>query len=97
MKFKEYAKALVAALIAGLSSLATLLTSAHDNFSEITSTGWITVIVSTLVAAGAVWGVPNASKPVEDKTSWDDTDDWDDVDEPDAYDEAGTFDDSGSY
>jgi len=55
---KSYAKAVVAALIAGLTAAGTALTD-----ETMTSTEWTVVVVATLVALGAVWGVPNAQDP----------------------------------
>lgn len=56
----KYAKAIVAALIAGLTALGTALTD-----ETVTTAEWTAVAVATLVALGAVWGVPNAPEPTE--------------------------------
>lgn len=49
-----YAKAIVAALIAGLSALATALPDG------VTAAEWVTVAIAGLVALSAVWATPNA-------------------------------------
>lgn len=50
-----YAKAIVAALIAGLTALGTALTDGDLTAAEI-----VGCIVAALVALGAVYGTPNA-------------------------------------
>lgn len=50
----KIAKALVAALTAGLGSLATALA---DN--AVSAEEWSTIALTAVVALGAVWGVPN--------------------------------------
>jgi hypothetical protein len=50
----QYLKAVVGALVAGLGALATALA---DN--AVAPIEWVTVASATLVALGAVWGVPN--------------------------------------
>ena len=52
----QYLKAAVGALIAGLGSAATAVTDGH-----VTAAEWIAIALATLVALGAVWGVPNAA------------------------------------
>ena len=61
MKLNVYAKALIAALVAGLGSLQ--IASADG---KITPAEWIQVASVTVAALGFVWGVPNAptSEPV---------------------------------
>lgn len=54
-----YAKALVAALIAGLAALATALDD-----SQVSAQEWVTAAVALLTALGAVWAVPN--RPVSE-------------------------------
>ena len=52
----QYAKALTAAVVAGLTALGVALA---DN--GVTSQEWITVAVAFLLALGAVYAVPNAN------------------------------------
>jgi hypothetical protein len=52
-----YLKALTAAVIAGLG---TLQVAYADNV--ITNQEWVTIAVTTLVALGGVWAVPNAAR-----------------------------------
>ncbi|HEX7993539.1 MAG TPA: hypothetical protein VF506_06420 [Streptosporangiaceae bacterium] len=54
----RYAKAIVAAGIAGLSVLGTALADGHISAGE-----WVAVASATLAALGLVWGVPNAKPP----------------------------------
>lgn len=49
-----YAKAIVGALVAGLTALSAALAD-----GQVTEGEWIGVAVATLAAAGVVWGVPN--------------------------------------
>ena len=58
MKLNVYAKALIAALVAGLGSLQVASTD-----GKITPAEWIQVASVTVAALGFVWGVPNASDP----------------------------------
>jgi len=50
------AKALLAAVLAGLTALATGLTDDH-----LTAAEWVAAAVATVTAGGAVWRVPNES------------------------------------
>jgi hypothetical protein len=52
-----YAKAVTAALVAGLTALLTALDDGAVSRSE-----WVTVAVAFLGALGAVWAVPNARR-----------------------------------
>ncbi len=52
----QYAKAVVAALISGLGSIATAL---GDNV--ISGQEWVTSVIAFLVALGAVFGIANAT------------------------------------
>jgi hypothetical protein len=61
MSPKEYAKAIIAAILAGLAALATALT---DN--TITPVEWIMVATAVLTAGAAVFGIPNAAPAVDD-------------------------------
>jgi hypothetical protein len=60
----QYLKAIVAALIAGLSSIVTAL---GDN--TISPQEWVTAAIAFLVALGAVWGVPNAKAAMASRTA----------------------------
>jgi hypothetical protein len=50
-----YAKAVTAALVAGLTAL---LTALDDD--AVSSSEWVTVAIATLTGLAAVWAVPNA-------------------------------------
>lgn len=50
------AKAIVAAVIAGLGTLVTALTD-----ETVTASEWATIALATVVALGAVFGIPNRS------------------------------------
>ena len=58
-KLSVYAKAIIAALIAGLGSV-----QVANADGKITMSEWIQVASVTLAALGFVWGVPNASPVV---------------------------------
>ena len=58
MQWKPYAKAIVGALVAGLTALGTAL--ADDT---VTGAEWVGVAVATLGALGIVYAVPN--RPAE--------------------------------
>lgn len=58
----KYLKAIVAALIAGLGSIATAL---GDN--AISAQEWVTAGLAFLVALSAVWAVPNKGRGVADE------------------------------
>ena len=51
---QSYLKAIVAAVVAGLGSLYQALDNGHVSGQE-----WVAAALATLVALGAVWGVPN--------------------------------------
>jgi len=53
-KFAPYAKAVLAAAIAGLGALGTALTDGSVSTAE-----WVAVASAVVVALGVVWGVPN--------------------------------------
>lgn len=57
-----YLKALVAALVAGLSSLSAFLVN-DTALGDITAGQWVAVAIAFLVALGAVFAVPNAPQP----------------------------------
>lgn len=59
---KWTAKALLAALLAGLGVLAGFVTN-NTAISDITVGQWITVAVAALIAFGGVFGVSNGAKP----------------------------------
>ncbi|MET9123029.1 hypothetical protein [Streptomyces sp. NPDC004528] len=54
MKLSRYAKAVVAAVVAGSGSLATAL-----NDGTVTATEAVTVVLAVLGALGITWAVPN--------------------------------------
>jgi hypothetical protein len=54
-----YAKAIIAALVAGLSSVAVALEDGH-----ITAQEGVTAAIATLVALGAVAAIPNKGTPL---------------------------------
>lgn len=56
MQMKEYAKAIVGALLAGLAALATGLAD-----GSMTPVEWVLMASATIAAGGIVFGVPNAS------------------------------------
>lgn len=59
----KYAKAVVGALVAGLTALGTALTpDAGTQAVQVTPAEWVVVTVATLVALGAVWRVPNGTE-----------------------------------
>ncbi len=53
-----YAKAIIAALVAGLGSLATALVDGKS-LGDVTDGQWLAVVLALLVALGAVFAVPN--------------------------------------
>lgn len=55
-------KALVGAIIAGLSVLAGYLVN-DTSLSDITAGQWVAAIIAFLVALAAVWAVPNNQPP----------------------------------
>lgn len=57
-----YLKALVAAIIAGLSALSGLLVN-NTALSDITAGQWVTVAIAFLVGLSAVFAVPNQVPP----------------------------------
>lgn len=52
---KQYAKAILGAVVAGLGAAATALL---DN--TISPVEWVTIASTALTALGAIWAVPNA-------------------------------------
>jgi hypothetical protein len=59
-KLGGIAKALLAALIAGLGSLSAVLVD-NKSLGDVTDGQWVTIVLATLVALAAVYGVPNRS------------------------------------
>jgi hypothetical protein len=51
----KYAKALVAAVLAGLTAIGTGLTD-----DVLTQAEWVAAAIAFVGAGGAVWGIPNA-------------------------------------
>ncbi|MFF3884012.1 hypothetical protein [Streptomyces sp. NPDC001914] len=60
MKLPRYAKAIVAAVVAGAGSLATAL-----NDGTLTAAEGVTVVLAVLTALGFTWAVPNRPQPPE--------------------------------
>jgi hypothetical protein len=59
----QYLKAIAAAIVTGLSSLAVIM-AGSATFSQVTDAQWVTVAISVLTALGAVFAIPNApAKP----------------------------------
>lgn len=58
MSVSQYLKAIVAALIAGLGAAQAVYAVGHP-----TTYQWITIGLTTVIALGGVWAVPNAPKP----------------------------------
>lgn len=54
----QIAKAVIATVVAGAAAIGTALTDGH-----ITGTEWCVIVPAIVVAAGAVFSVPNADKP----------------------------------
>lgn len=61
-KLAPFAKALLAALIAGLGALASALVD-DKSLGDVSDGQWVAVVLAFLVALAAVFAVPNASKP----------------------------------
>lgn len=57
----KYAKSIMAALVAALTSLGTAMTD-----DTVTGVEWIAVAIAFLAAGGVVWGVPNTPKSPAD-------------------------------
>lgn len=55
MKPAQYAKAITAGVVAGLTSLGVALVDTQVSTGE-----WVAVALAVVVAFGAVWTVPNA-------------------------------------
>lgn len=60
-KFAPYAKAVVAAIVAGLGSLYQAL----DGDQVVTGQEWIAVAMTTLTALGVVFAIPNKDPEAE--------------------------------
>lgn len=54
----KYAKAIVAAIIAGLTSLSTALVDGNG-LDSVTDGQWVVAVIAFLTALAAVWAVPN--------------------------------------
>ena len=54
-----YAKAIYAAIVAGLGSLAAVLVG-DVGLDDVTAGQWVTVALAALVAGGGVFGIKNA-------------------------------------
>lgn len=57
-RLAESAKAVFAALVAGLGALAAVLVGAVG-FGDVTDGQWVTIALAALVAGGGVFGIPN--------------------------------------
>lgn len=55
-KIKYWAKAITGTLIAFLGALGTALTDKNG----VSGAEWAVIALATVIAAGAIWGVPNA-------------------------------------
>lgn len=55
-----YAKAIYAAIVAGLGSLAAVLVG-DVGLGDVTDGQWITVVLAALIAGGGVFGIRNAT------------------------------------
>ena len=58
-RIAPYAKAVIAALVAGLGSLGAVLVD-DKSLGDVTDGQWIAVALAFLVALGAVFAVPNS-------------------------------------
>lgn len=54
----QYAKAIIAAVIAGLTSLSTALVDGNG-FNSVSDGQWLVAVIAFLTALAAVWAVPN--------------------------------------
>lgn len=61
MNYKEYAKAIVGAVLAGLTAAGAALTD-----GVITGPEWIGIAIAVVATGGAVFGVPNAEPATVD-------------------------------
>lgn len=59
MKPAQFAKAIYAAVVAGLGSLAAILVG-DVGLGDVSSGQWVTVVLAALVAGGGVFGIRNA-------------------------------------
>jgi hypothetical protein len=58
--FKNAAKAILAAVIAALGSLATVMVG-NTTFSDLTTGQWVTIALAVAVAFGGVYGIRNST------------------------------------
>lgn len=61
MKPAQFAKAIYAAVVAGLGSLAAVLVG-DVGLGDVSSGQWVTVVLAALVAGGGVFGIRNATQ-----------------------------------
>lgn len=59
---RQAAKAIYAALVAGLAALGGLLVN-DTGLGDITAGQWVFIALAVLVAGGGVYGLPNAKPP----------------------------------
>lgn len=55
----EYLKAIVGAVLAGLTALQVALNPLADEAVQITSAEWVGIAIATVATFAAVWGTPN--------------------------------------
>jgi hypothetical protein len=55
----RYAKAITAALVAGLGAIGTALTPDANGASTLTAQEWVAAAIVFLTGLGLVWAVPN--------------------------------------
>lgn len=58
-KLKPYAKAFAAFLVPFAGQVVAAMQDGSQGGSTITSTEWVTAVLTSLVASGAVFGIPN--------------------------------------
>jgi len=58
---RTVAKAIYAAVVAGLSGLSAVLVGGAS-FADVTASQWVSIALAALVAGGGVYGISNTSK-----------------------------------
>lgn len=58
---RQAAKAIYAALVAGLGALSAVLVG-DSSFGAVTAGQWVTIVLAGLIAGGGVYGITNAPK-----------------------------------
>ena len=64
MQPAEYAKAIVGAIVAGLSALSAYLVN-DTSLGDITAGQWVQVVIAVLAGLSVVWAVPNATRALK--------------------------------